>query len=64
VAEVEALLEDLRTAAYPVALQELEALRACAAREGAAEAARRGHCLDGVEGLGRSVLYRDATFLK
>ncbi len=38
VAEVEALLEDLRTAAYPVALQELEALRACAAREGAAEA--------------------------
>ena len=31
--------------------------------EGAAEAARRGHCLDGVEGLGRSVLYRDATFL-
>jgi oligopeptidase A len=39
VAEVEALLEDLRTAAYPVALMELEALRACAAREGAAEAA-------------------------
>jgi oligopeptidase A len=38
VAEVEALLEDLRTAAYPAALQELEALRACAAREGAAEA--------------------------
>ncbi len=38
VAEVEALLEDLRTAAYPVALQELGALRACAAREGAAEA--------------------------
>ncbi|MEA5442521.1 M3 family metallopeptidase [Cyanobium gracile] len=38
VAEVEALLEDLRTAAYPVALLELEALRACAAREGAAEA--------------------------
>ena len=34
------------------------------AEEGAAEAARRGHCLDGVEGLGRSVLYRDATFLK
>lgn len=32
--------------------------------EGAAEAARRGHCLDGVEGLGRSVLYRDATFSK
>ena len=31
--------------------------------EGAASAARRGHCLDGVEGLGRSVLYRDATFL-
>ncbi len=39
VAEVEALLEDLRTAAFPVALLELEALRACAAREGAAEAA-------------------------
>ncbi|MEA5390407.1 M3 family metallopeptidase [Cyanobium gracile UHCC 0139] len=39
VADVEALLEDLRSAAYPVALQELEALRACAAREGAAEAA-------------------------
>ena len=39
VAEVEALLEDLRAAAHPVALQELEALRACAAREGAAEAA-------------------------
>jgi oligopeptidase A len=39
VAEVEALLEDLRTAAYPVALLELEALRACAAREGATEAA-------------------------
>lgn len=39
VAEVEALLEDLRSAAYPVALLELEALRACAAREGAAEAA-------------------------
>ena len=39
VAEVEALLEDLRTAAYPVALLELEALRACAAREGAPEAA-------------------------
>ncbi len=38
VADVEGLLEDLRTAAYPVALQELEALRACAAREGAAEA--------------------------
>ena len=38
VAEVEALLEDLRTAAHPVALLELEALRACAAREGAAEA--------------------------
>jgi len=38
VADVEVLLEDLRTAAYPVALQELEALRACAAREGAAEA--------------------------
>ncbi len=39
VAEVEAMLEDLRTAAFPVALLELEALRACAAREGAAEAA-------------------------
>jgi oligopeptidase A len=39
VTEVEALLEDLRTAAYPVALLELEALRACAAREGAPEAA-------------------------
>ncbi|AFY27588.1 M3 family metallopeptidase [Cyanobium gracile] len=38
VEEVEALLEDLRAAAYPVALQELEELRACAAREGAAEA--------------------------
>jgi len=38
VAEVEALLEELRTAAYPAALQELEALRGCAAREGAAEA--------------------------
>ncbi|PSB38582.1 M3 family metallopeptidase [Aphanothece minutissima] len=36
--EVEALLEDLRAAAHPVALQELEELRACAAREGAAEA--------------------------
>jgi len=30
--------------------------------EGAASAPRRGHCLDGVEGLGRSVLYRYATF--
>ena len=39
VTEVEVLLEDLRTAAYPVALLELEALRACAAREGAPEAA-------------------------
>jgi len=38
VAEVEALLEDLRAAAYPVAVQELEELRACAEREGAAEA--------------------------
>ncbi len=38
VAEVEALLEDLRAAAHPVAVQELEELRACAAREGAAEA--------------------------
>ena len=37
-AEVERLLEDLRAAAYPVAHQELEDLRACAARAGAAEA--------------------------
>ncbi len=39
VAEVEARLEDRRTAADPGALLDLEALRACAAREGAAEAA-------------------------
>jgi oligopeptidase A len=39
VAEVEALLDDLRAAAYPAAQQELEALAACAARHGAAEAA-------------------------
>jgi oligopeptidase A len=39
VAEVEALLDDLRAAAYPAAQQELEALAACAARQGAAEAA-------------------------
>jgi oligopeptidase A len=38
VAEVEALLEDLRAAALPAARQELEALRACAAGQGAAEA--------------------------
>ena len=37
-AEVERLLEDLRTAAFPAAERELEALRACAARAGAAEA--------------------------
>jgi oligopeptidase A len=36
-AEVERLLEDLRSAAYPAAVQELEALRACAERHGAAE---------------------------
>jgi len=39
VEEVEALLDDLRAAAYPAAQQELEALAACAARHGAAEAA-------------------------
>ena len=39
VAEVETLLDDLRAAAYPAAQQELEALAACAARHGAAEAA-------------------------
>lgn len=39
VAEVEQLLEELRTAAHPAARQELEALRACAARHGAPEAA-------------------------
>ncbi len=38
VEEVERLLEDLRAAAHPVALQELAELRACAARAGAAEA--------------------------
>jgi len=38
VEEVEALLEDLRGAAWPMAQRELEALRACAARHGAAEA--------------------------
>jgi oligopeptidase A len=38
VAEVEQLLEDLRAAAYPVAEQELEALRAIARRQGAPEA--------------------------
>ena len=38
VAEVEALLENLRAAAYPAAERELEALRACARRHGAAEA--------------------------
>ena len=38
VAEVEALLDDLRAAAYPAAQQELEALAACAARHGAPEA--------------------------
>ncbi len=36
---VEALLEELRAAAYPVAQQELEALASCARRHGAAEAA-------------------------
>ena len=35
---VEALLEELRAAAYPVAQQELEALTACASRHGAVEA--------------------------
>jgi oligopeptidase A len=38
-AEVEQLLEDLRAAAYPVALQELEDLRTLAAEQGAPEAA-------------------------
>jgi oligopeptidase A len=37
-AAVEQLLEELRRAAHPVAQQELEALRACAARHGAPEA--------------------------
>lgn len=32
------------------------------ASESVAAATRRGHCLDGVEGLGRTVLYRDVTF--
>jgi oligopeptidase A len=36
---VETLLEELRAAAYPVAVQELEELRACADRHGAPEAA-------------------------
>ncbi len=36
--QVESLLEDLRTAAYPMAVQELADLRACAERHGAAEA--------------------------
>ena len=36
---VEALLEELRAASYPVAQQELEALASCARRHGAAEAA-------------------------
>ena len=39
VAEVEQLLEELRAAAYPAAQAELEALRACAQRHGAPEAA-------------------------
>ena len=39
VAEVEALLEDLRVAALPAAERELEELRQCAARSGAPEAA-------------------------
>ena len=39
VASVEQLLEELRCAALPVALQELEALRSCARRHGAPEAA-------------------------
>jgi oligopeptidase A len=38
-AEVEQLLEDLRAASYPAALRELEALRACAERAAAPEAA-------------------------
>ncbi len=38
VAEVEQLLEELRLAAYPAAQQELEQLRQCASRHGAAEA--------------------------
>ncbi|QEY31419.1 M3 family peptidase [Synechococcus sp. RSCCF101] len=36
--EVEGLLEDLRRAAHPVALEELDDLRACAGRHGADEA--------------------------
>ncbi len=39
VAEVEQLLEELRAAAHPAAQQELEALRACAARRSAPESA-------------------------
>ena len=39
VASVEQLLEELRCAALPVALEELEALRSCARRHGAPEAA-------------------------
>jgi len=39
IAEVEALLENLRAAAYPIAVGELEDLRACAKRHNAAEAA-------------------------
>ncbi len=39
VAAVERLLEDLRQAAYPAAERELQALRDCAARHGAEEAA-------------------------
>ncbi len=35
---VERLLEDLRAAAYPMAVQELDDLRTCAARQGAPEA--------------------------
>jgi oligopeptidase A len=38
VAEVEQLLDDLRAAAYPVAVRELEELRAIARRQGAPEA--------------------------
>ncbi|MFZ0409232.1 MAG: M3 family metallopeptidase [Cyanobium sp.] len=39
IAEVEGLLEDLRAAAHPIAVQELADLRACAERHAAAEAA-------------------------
>ena len=38
VSAVEALLEELRAAAYPAAEKELEELKACAQRHGAAEA--------------------------